>query len=193
VSDGTPLATGITPDGTAVIFHERRPGSGVDVMQLSLDGTRRAGFLVQTPFDERNGIVSSDGRWIAFESNRSRQFEVYVRPFPRTDAGEWQVSTGGGTRPLWSQDGKELFYVATTPRSELMSVPVDVVGATWHAGAPVKLFGGYMVTNPNRTYDRAADGRFLMIKAAASGQSRSLGLVVVQHWDDEVKARIPTK
>jgi len=60
----------------------------------------RAAPLIQTPFAERNGEISPDGRWIAYEANDSGQFEIYVRPFPDVARGRWQVSTGGGTRPL---------------------------------------------------------------------------------------------
>lgn len=161
-------------------------------MQLTLDGTRRIAPLVQTPSDERNGIVSSDGHWIALESNKSGQYEIYVRPYPHTEGGEWRVSVAGGTRPLWSQDGKELFYVASTPGSPLMSVPVVVNDVAFHSGTPVKLFDGYAAPNPSRTYDRADDGRFLMIKPA-SGPAAPPSLIVVQHWDEEVKRLAPSK
>ena len=84
---------------------------GFDLLQLALDGTRRVTPLLQTKFDERNGIVSPDGRWLAYESNSSGPTEIYVRPFPKIGDGQWLVSTAGGTRPLWARSGKELFYV----------------------------------------------------------------------------------
>ena len=83
-------------------------------MTLPLSGARRAAPLIQTPFVERNGEVSPDGRWLAYQANDSGQFEIYVRPFPDVTAGRWQVSTGGGTRPLWHRNGQELFYLAPT-------------------------------------------------------------------------------
>ena len=90
------FVTGITPDGTAVVFNEQTPTMGNDLLQLALDGTRRVTPLLQTKFDERNGIVSPDGRWLAYESNSSGSFEIYVRPFPNVGGGQWQVSTAGG-------------------------------------------------------------------------------------------------
>ena len=65
-------------------------------MQLRLDGAHEVTPLVQTPFTERNGEVSPDGRWLAYEANDSGSFEIYVRPFPDVAGGRWQVSTGGG-------------------------------------------------------------------------------------------------
>ena len=110
---------------------------GRDLLQLALDGTHRVTPLLQTKFDERNGIVSPDGRWLAYESNSSGSFEIYVRPFPNVGGGQWQVSTAGGTRPLWARSGKELFYVGAD--GALLRVPVEASGATWNAGTPTKL------------------------------------------------------
>ena len=87
---------------------------------LALDGTRRVEPLIQTPSNERNGVVSPDGRWLAYESDSSGQFEIYVKPFPNVNAGQWLISTAGGTRPLWAPNGQELFYVA--PDGALMAV-----------------------------------------------------------------------
>ena len=109
-------------------------------MVLALDGTRRVEPLVQTPSNERNGVVSPDGRWLAYESDSSGQFEIYVMPFPNVNAGQWRISTAGGTRPLWAPNGQELFFVA--PDGALMAVRVDPRGATWSAGSPVKVSRG---------------------------------------------------
>ena len=83
----------MSPDGRRLIFTETAPKTGDDVMQMELDGTRRVTPLVQSPFTERNGIVSPDGRWLAYEANDSGRFEIYVRPFPDVNSGHWQVST----------------------------------------------------------------------------------------------------
>ena len=145
--------TGITPDGTAVVFNETTPTMGRDLLQLALDGTRRVTPLLQTKFDERNGIVSPDGRWLAYESNSSGTFEIYVRPFPNVGGGQWQVSTAGGRQPLWARSGKELFYVGAD--GALLRVPVEASGATWNAGTPMKLLEGRYYTGtgswPRRT------------------------------------------
>ena len=139
-SSNPQFPTGITPDGTAVVFNEPTPTMGSDLLQFALDGTRQVTPLLQTKFDECNGIVSPDGRWLAYDSNSSGSFEVYVRPFPNVGGGQSPVSTAGGTRPLWARNGKELFYVGAD--GALMRVPVEASGATWNAGTPTKLFEG---------------------------------------------------
>ena len=135
----------VSPDGTRVVFSEGQNTTRFDVMMLTLDKDHRVQPLVQTPFDERNGEVSLDGRWLAYESNDSGQVQIYVRPFPDVNKGRWQVSTGGGTQPLWARNGQELFYLA--PNGTLMSVRVER-GTTWAAGTPTKLIDGQYYFGP---------------------------------------------
>ena len=106
-------------------------------MMLTLEKDRRVQPLVQSPLIDRNGVISPDGRWLAYESNDSGQLQIFVRPFPDVNKGKTQVSTVGGTQPLWARNGQELFYLA--PDGALMSVPVER-GTTWRAGTPTKLF-----------------------------------------------------
>ena len=187
--------TGITPDGTAVVFHELTPTMGRDLQQVALDGTRHVTPLLQTKFDERNGIVSPDGRWLAYDSNSSGSFEIYVRPFPNVGGGLWLVSTAGGRQPLWARSGAELFYVGAD--GALVRVPVEASGATWNAGTPMKLLERryYNGTNTARAYDVSPDGqRFLMIKAPGTDAGTAPpALIVVQHWDEELGHLVPTK
>ena len=202
-------SSAVSPDGTRLIFHESTATTSVDLMQLELGdarasggsaggqpvGARRVTPLVQTRFNERNGMVSPDGRWLAYEADDSGQFEIYVRPYPEATRGLWQVSTGGGTRPLWARTGQELFYVS--PTSALMRVGVER-GPTWAAGTPTKLLNeGYFTVpgaNAGRTYDISPDGqRFLMIKVGGgSDQAAAPQIVVVQNWFEELKRLVPT-
>jgi serine/threonine-protein kinase len=129
-------ATAVSPDGRRLIFTATVPKTGEDVMQLELDGTHRMTPLVQSLFAERNGIVSPDGRWLAYEANDSGRYEISVRPFPEVNSGHWQVSTNGGTRPLWARNGQELFYVSAA--GALMRVGVEN-SASWSATAPTML------------------------------------------------------
>ena len=187
--------TGMTPDGTAVMFNEQTHAMGRDLMQLALDGTLRVTPLLQTKFDELNGIVSPDGRWLAYESNSSGSFEIYVRPFPNVGGGQRQVSTEGGRQPLWGRSGKELFYLGGN--NALLRVPVEASGTTWNASTPMKLLEGRYVTGGtlSRMYDVSPDGqRSLMIKAAGTDASAAPpALIVVQHWDEELKRLVPIR
>jgi len=151
-------------------------------------------LLLQTPFVERNGIVSPDGRWLAYESDSSGRFEIYVRPFPDVSMGQWLISTAGGTRPLWAPNGQELFYVA--PGGALMATRVGPRGDAWSAGSPVKVLEGPYITEgvrDRRSYDVSHDGRrFLMVKQAPEEQAAAPQIIVVQNWLLELKQLVPT-
>src|SRR5262249_16191864 len=141
------------------------------IQVLTLDGERRAAPLLHTSFNEVNAEVSPDGRWVAHESDESGQSEVYVRPFPNVDGGRWLVSAGGGHKPVWSRDGRELFYLARAPGpTKLMVSTISTGAASFSAGAPRSLFEGPYYAVPGqtvggRTYDVSPDGkRFVMIK-----------------------------
>jgi Tol biopolymer transport system component len=184
-------AVAVSPDGTRLIFTEADGKTRADVMQVELDGTHRATPLVQTPFSEQNGIISPGGRWLAYQADDSGQLEVYVRPFPDVNGGHWQVSTGGGTRPLWAPNGQELFYVS--PAGALMRVGVER-SPSWATTQPTRLIKeGYFTAPPataGRTYDISPDGqRFLLIKPETATPP---SIVVVQNWFEELKRLVPT-
>jgi serine/threonine-protein kinase len=135
---------------------------------------------------------------LAYESNSSGRLEINVRPFPNVGDGQWQVSNAGGVQPLWARNGRELFYLA--PEGALMSVPVDPRGTTWSAGTATTLVAGHYYTGLNvfapRQYDVSPDGqRFLMIKEGG-GTDLAVAppqIIVVQHFDEELKRLVPTK
>jgi serine/threonine-protein kinase len=159
--------------------------------------------LLQTRFAEANADISPDGRWLAVETNESGRPEVYVRPFPDVERGRWQVSTAGGRTPVWSRDGRELFYHA--PDGVVMGVRVDG-GASFAASAPVPIVQGayaYTFNAPSpdasfggfaaRSFDVAADGRFLMLKPLPDDEEApaASSIIVVQNWLDELVRRVP--
>jgi serine/threonine-protein kinase len=200
---------GVSPDGKYLLMGELNPKTS-DIATLSL-ADRHVTSLLHTPFSESNPDVSPDGRWMAYDSNESGTTQVYVRPFPNVDAGRWQVSTDGGTRPVWSRSGRELFYVTgaegsgvlAMPRADqrqrqMMVVPIQT-GTTFSPGNPQVLFAGpYFAPNgyPGRTYDVSADGqRFLMIKLETAETAGSTGppFVVVLNWTEELKRLASTK
>jgi serine/threonine-protein kinase len=158
-----------------------------------MEGQRLAAPLIQTPFNEQNAEVSPDGRWVAYQSDESGQYEVYVRPFPDVDQGRWQVSTGGGTRPAWARSGRELFYLVGSGR--IMAVAIQP-GQAFAAGSPQVLFeGAYVAANTGRTFDVSPDGkRFLMIKDRGTSQTSAASeIVFIQNWTEELKRLVPTR
>ena len=186
-------STAVSPDSTRLIFTETASTTSEDVMQVELTGTHKVTPLVQSHFAERNGIVSPDGRWLAYEANDSGQFEIYVRPYPAVNGGRWQVSAGGGTRPLWSRTREELFYVS--PAGAILRVAVER-GASWAATTPDTVVKeGYVIPTgfPGRFHDVSSDGqRFLMVKSASDPTAPPPQIVVVQHFDEELKRLVPT-
>jgi serine/threonine-protein kinase len=151
--------------------------------------------LLASPADEFNATLSSDGRWLAYQSDESGRYEVYVRPFPDVNSGRVQVSTGGGTRPLWRRDGRELFYYVEMGPAEggVMAVPMETEPAL-RAGVLALLFrGGYLAPNTGRQiYDVSEDGqRFLMLKNGAETSAVSPEIVVVLNWTEELERLVP--
>jgi serine/threonine-protein kinase len=189
------LPSAVSPDGSRAVFNEEAASSG-DIMIVTLDKERRIEPVVQTSFLERNGEISRDGRWLAYESNESGRFEIYVRPFPDTSSGRWLVSNGGGSRPLWARSGRELYYVSSD--GALMAVPFEA-GSSWKHGTAIKLLGNSYAWSIGgnffgRSYDVSATGRFLVTKLVVESGTTAApsNLVVVQHFDQELKRLVPT-
>jgi hypothetical protein len=112
------------------------------------------------------------------------------------EAGQSQVSTAGGMQPLWSRNGRELFYVG--PDGSVFAVPVATRSRMWNAGVPAKVVENRYRTGPGssgRNYDVSLDGqRFLMIRPLGSESTAPPPqITVVEHWFEELKARVPTK
>jgi serine/threonine-protein kinase len=174
-----------TPDGSQLVFGETGE-QGLELGVLSLEDSSEP--LLATEFNELNAELSPDGRWLAYQSNASGQYEIYVRPFPNVEDGQWLVSTGGGTHPLWSPDGRELFYLA--PGARLMAIPVQTE-PSFAPGNAEELFGVYYAEFFGRTYDISPDGeRFLMIKE--SDEPSSTEFILVQNWFEELNRLVPT-
>jgi len=186
-----------SPDGTALVFWDRNsPGGGTNLGMLSLEGERISTLLLETEFDEQNAALSPDGRWMAYESNESGEFEVYVRPFPDVTGGRWQVSSGGGGWPLWSPNGRELFY---TGSEGMMAVPIETepiftqgtVNLLFDLGPYWRPSGGA----PWRRIDISPEGdRFLMLKEGSGSDetAAATSIIVVLNWFEELKRLVPT-
>jgi serine/threonine-protein kinase len=197
----------ITPDGKWLAGVERQPrtaGPNIFFLPLTLAVVRPSSHsaagvsdstvepLAEIRFKGSVANFSPNGRYIAYQSEESGRSEIYIRPFPRVDNGRWQVSTAGGTRPVWARSGRELFYLDAS--NALTAVPVSTSKPTISIGSPAKLFDTrYAQPNPSRHYDVSADGqRFLMLKFSQTGEpdATPLSMVVVEQWFEELKQRV---
>ena len=169
-------------------------GSSRDVvgMRIGLDSALRP--LVATPeYDEAAPAVSADGKWIAYESDESGQSEVYIRPFPETDRGKWQVSENGGRAPLWGKKGRELFFIDRSRR--MIAVEVGA-GSSPELSARRSLFTldqDLFAANTGfyTPFDISGDDRrFLMAGRAGGGNSRDAIFLLVDNWFEEVQERM---
>ena len=176
-------------DGRTLIFAECRTHllAACDLQLLSVDGGRKTTPLLHSEFNETAPALSPDGRWMAYESNESGRPEIYVRPFPGVESGQWQVSSGGGTEPAWSPDGKELFYRSAT---SLMVAPVET-GAIPKFGRTQPLFGVGRYAATVGRYDVSVKGDRFLFAAPVAGEA-SAHLVVVQNWAEELRRLVPT-
>ena len=119
------ISSSWSSDGTAMVVVERDPQNGLfDIAVLAMDDERASETLIETEFNDVFPEISPDRQWIAYESNESGQREIYVRPFPNVDTGKWQVSRGGGRKPMWAPDGRELFYRRPAD-SAMMVAPIS--------------------------------------------------------------------
>lgn len=188
------------PDGKVLAFRQVNPDTGNDIMILAIQGDEKSGWkpgepkpFLNSPFSELNPAFSPDGRWLAYQSNESGDFEVYARPFPGP-GGKWQVSTGGGLFPEWSHNGKELFYRSVD--SKIMVVTYTASGDSFRADKPQLWSPGQFTDAGSNTYnfDLHPDGkRFAVLKTPGTGQAAAINKVnIVLNWFDELKRRVPT-
>jgi serine/threonine-protein kinase len=171
------------PDGRALAWTDFDPAAGGDIRVLRMDGSGTVRDFVTGPFDQRGPAFSPDGRWIAYTSNETGRDEVYVQPYPGPGA-KVQISTAGGSQPVWSRDGTELFYRG---ERQLMTVAVRLSPA-FTVGERQPLFADtYDIEHrDDRNYDVSADGkRFLMVRVERP--SSSAQLAVVLNWFTELR------
>jgi Tol biopolymer transport system component/tRNA A-37 threonylcarbamoyl transferase component Bud32 len=135
MSEAWQIPNDYSPDGTTLLTFVQTPAAAGDLYTLTLGPKRVMTPFVATPFDESAAMFSPNGRWVAYQSNASMRNEVYVRRYPLS-AEQWQISKAGGESPMWSPDGKELFYASG---DTIMRVPIGG-GASLNAGTPAPLF-----------------------------------------------------
>ncbi len=174
-------------DGKAMVLTEGlNPDSGVDIWILKLDGDRKPEPFLNSSYNEIHPIFSPDGRWIAYATDESGRDEVYVRPYP--GPGDIiPISTDGGREPVWSPDGKTLYY-RDASGNKMMAVSF-ISEPELRVGEPKLLFEGKYLGGPpwGRNYDIAPDGtRFIMI--TDEGQIvKSTQINVILSWSEELK------
>ena len=173
-----------SPDGRFLLYYEINPKTKYDLWVLpdpgGAPGDKKPIPFLRTEFNEILGAFSPDGKWIAYQSDESGNYEVYVQTFPSTGA-KWQVSKGGGTHPRWRRDGKELFYLGGR---KMTAVEVKI-GATFQGGNPQPLFDT-SITNSFVRYAVTRDGqRFLF--PASMGESGTTPVTVVINWTAGIK------
>jgi eukaryotic-like serine/threonine-protein kinase len=174
-----------SPNGEDLIFDET-DSAGDSLWRSTRSSHHASPTLLVRPTTGDCGVLSPNGKWMAYVSNESGRAEVYVDRYPSL-AEKIAVSTDGGQRPRWSRDGRELFY---RQGDALMAVSVDT-GASFRAGKPQRLLTGlYRGESQEPAFDVSPDGRrFLMIKSDAAATLRQIN--AVQNWFEELKQKIP--
>jgi serine/threonine-protein kinase len=149
--------------------------------------------FLQTPADERSPVISLDGRWLAYRSDESGTFQVYVRAFP-DKGGKWQISNSGGNFPMWSRNGHELFF--ETSDNHIMVSAYMVKGDSFVADKPrvwsEKRIGGSIIVGKN--VDLAPDGKrivALMPVETAEAQKAQNHVIFLENFFDEVRRKVP--
>ena len=189
------------PDGKRLAYNEVNPTTAYDILTAAIesDGAGlRAGkpeIFLQTSADERQGTFSSDGRWLAYTSNESGKYEVYVRAFP-DKGGKWQISNEGGVYPVWSRNGQELFFRADDNR--IMVAPYATKADSFVPGKPrvwsdkrLADYGTIGISN----YDVAPDGKriaALMPVESPEAQQTQSHVIFHENFSDELQRKVPT-
>ena len=162
-------ASSWSPEGDVLVFQYVPQGTSFDIAVLSMDDDRAWEPLIQTAASEQTPAVSPNGLWMAYTSDETGEREVYVERFPDL-GGKQRISTAGGSRPIWSSNGRELFYFRELgSSSQVWAAPIDSE-PTLTPGTPQLLFEGNYFQVGAHPYDLAPDGRFLMIQEGGEGE-----------------------
>jgi serine/threonine-protein kinase len=185
-----------TPDGTRLAFMEVAPTTSYDIWTVPLE-TSIAGLkagtpekLLDTAAEERHPAISLDGHWMAYTSNETGKYEVYVRRYPDT-GGKWTVSSGGGHYPLWSKNGHDLFY--RTEEAQVMVARYTIQGDSFIADPPRKFADKKLaLITANGSYDLAPDGRIVgLFPTEDEGSNRAQSHVTfLINFADEIRRRV---
>ena len=183
---GNLFNAGWSPDGKWLIFDTDIAATGAGDILAMRPGVDTAPMpVVATAFMETSPAISPNGRWLAYVSNEGGKDDIYVVPFPNTRGGKWPISTDGGTEPVWSHRGTELFYRDAS--GNLVAVGVNA-NLTFSVGRSTRLFpaAGYESNRFTPQYAVAPDDkRFLMIRPLETKSPDNI--IVVENWFEELK------
>jgi serine/threonine-protein kinase len=175
--------TSASSDGRWLAYYESDPETNQDIWLLPLEGERKPQQFLKTSAGERNAQFSPNGLWVAYQSDTTGRSEIYVTPLagPKTRT---QISTSGGAEPLWSPNGKELFYL-NGDKMMVVDVSTDSV---FSAGPPRVLLTGKYIASPNNTtgYDVSKEGRFLRVQPVKA-EAPTTQIDIVLNWFEELK------
>jgi Tol biopolymer transport system component len=186
--------TGWSPDGNVLFFEEQTAATDWDLWELSLGADRLPRPLVVAEGSQWSAKLSPDGRWLAYMSDETGRFEVYVRPYRGSDR-RWTLSTHGGGDPVWSRTGREIYYSTdvgapgfpSAGTSKVWVVPVTLTPA-FRPGKPRVLFEREKTLFD---FDAVPDGEHFVIVEAASAVRERLEIVLIPNWFEELKAKVP--
>jgi dipeptidyl aminopeptidase/acylaminoacyl peptidase len=181
-SDEPNEPTDWSSDGRFLLFTRQDPVTLKDLWALPLFGDRKAFPVLQTPFIEEQAHISPDGQWIAYVSNESGKWEVYLQGFPRSNR-KWPISTAGGSQPRWRRDGREIYFV--DPKSTLYAVGVNL-GAKVQIAQPRNLFpislGDYAMAG---RYAVTADGERFLVNIDDNSDTQAIHIII--NWPAALK------
>jgi Tol biopolymer transport system component len=174
--------TDVSSDGKFIVHYVSVAKTGFDIGLLLADGDHRESAYLSSPANELMARFSPDGKWMAYQSDESGQFQVYVQTIP-VGGGKFQISTSGGAAPAWRHNGTELYYLA--PDQKLIAVPVKINGASFEPGTPQVLFTATGASD----FAVTRDGQRFLMNVSAGGESAAVGpsLTIVTNWQAGLK------
>ena len=190
------LPTSWASEANAIVFLQETPARANGIWVVPMQGERKPHLFIESRFQLWHPDLSPDGRWMAYVSNETGPYEVYVQPYP--GPGEKvRISVAGGIDPIWSANGRELLYRSFTSDGQQLFFSTAVSSLAPFRTAPPRMMfqakmGEYDTTAPERSWDVSADGkRFLLVKPSPSTDKPVSTIQVVLNWTEELKRLVP--
>jgi Tol biopolymer transport system component len=189
------------PDGRVLAFDQltSSASNSWEILTMSIEGNEKSGWkpgepkpFLSGPFTQNTATFSLDGRWVAYTSNESGNYEVYVRPFPGP-GGKWQVSTDGGSSPNWSRKGREIVY--RTEDNKIMVANYTASGDSFHADKPQRWSPGQFTDlgGSINEFDLHPDGKRIAVLKAPGGEALAVNKVsFIFNFFDELRRKVPS-